>query len=194
MSRCLDVVTSAVGLLIASPVMAAIAAWIRLDDPGPVLYRQERIGRDGEPFQILKFRTMTVGAEHEGLGLAVAVNDSRVTRAGAILRKTSLDELPQLWNVLRGDMALVGPRPTLRNQVERYTPTQLRRLEVRPGVTGWAQIHGRNTLPWSRRIELDVWYVDHRSLWLDLRIIARTPVSLLRGGQYNESGVTTDLD
>ena len=156
---------------------------MKLTDRGPVLYRQTRVGRDGVDFELLKLRTMIVGAETKGAGFAVDRGDSRITRAGRVLRKLSLDELPQLWNVVRGDMSLIGPRPTLRYQVDQYTPHQLRRLEVKPGITGWAQIHGRATLPWAERIELDVWYVDHRSPRLDLLILARTPLALF-GGTY----------
>ena len=134
-------------------------------------------------FELLKLRTMVVGAEAQGAGFAVDRGDPRITRVGRILRRLSLDELPQLWNVLRGDMSVIGPRPTLRYQVEQYTPHQLRRLEVRPGITGWAQVHGRATLPWAERIELDVWYVDHRSPMLDLKVLARTPIALF-GGTY----------
>jgi lipopolysaccharide/colanic/teichoic acid biosynthesis glycosyltransferase len=147
-----------------------------------VLYRQERVGRHGRSFEILKLRTMIVGAEHVGAGYAVDEGDRRITRVGRLLRATSLDELPELVNVLRGDMSLVGPRPTLRYQVERYSDFQRRRLEVPPGITGWAQVQGRAALPWPRRIELDVWYVDHRSFALDLRILARTAIQLVRPG------------
>jgi lipopolysaccharide/colanic/teichoic acid biosynthesis glycosyltransferase len=145
-----------------------------------VLFRQSRVGRGGAEFEVLKLRTMVVDADRQGAGYAVADRDPRITRVGDLLRRTSLDELPQLWNVLRGDMSLVGPRPTLRYQVDQYTDEQRRRLEVRPGLTGWAQVHGRTSLPWSQRIELDVWYVDHRSLGLDLRILVRTVGVLLR--------------
>ena len=194
MSRFVDVVGAVAGLVVASPVLAVAAALVKFEDGGPVLYRQERIGKDGEPFTMLKLRTMTVGAEHQGAGLLVAVGDSRITKAGRWLRATSLDELPQLWNILRGDMALVGPRPTVRSQVERYGPEQRRRLEVRPGLTGWAQINGRNSLSWAERIKLDVWYVDHRSLLLDLRILALTPKTLLAPDSlYGPDGVTRDF-
>ena len=147
------------------------------------MYRQTRVGRDGVDFELLKLRTMVVDAERKGAGPAVDKGDARITRAGRVLRRLSLDELPQLWNVVRGEMSLVGPRPTLRYQVERYTPRQRRRLEVKPGITGWAQVHGRAALPWDERIELDVWYVEHRSPWLDLQILARTPFALF-GGTY----------
>ena len=145
-------------------------------------------GVNGEPFELLKLRTMEVGAEHKGAGYAVNEGDPRITRPGHILRRLSLDEIPQLWNVVRGDMSLVGPRPTLAYQVARYTPRQRRRLEVKPGITGWAQVNGRARLPWDDRIELDVWYVEHRSPWLDLKILARTPRALFAGTYKGESG------
>ena len=153
-----------------------------------MLYRQRRVGKDGEEFELLKLRTMVVGAETQGAGFAVDRGDPRITRAGRILRRLSLDELPQLWNVLRGEMSLIGPRPTLRYQVERYTDRQRRRLEVKPGLTGWAQIHGRAEVPWDDRIELDVWYVEHRSPWVDLKILARTPLALFRGTYKGPTG------
>ena len=183
MNRALDLAGAGVGLALAGPVLAAAALAIKLEDGGPVLYRQRRVGRNGGDFELLKLRTMVVGAETKGAGLAVDEGDPRITRVGRLLRRLSLDELPQLWNVVRGDMSLIGPRPTLRYQVERYTPRQARRLEVRPGITGWAQIHGRAKLPWAERIELDVWYVDHRSPKTDLLILLRTPLALL-GGTY----------
>jgi lipopolysaccharide/colanic/teichoic acid biosynthesis glycosyltransferase len=177
-----------IGLTIASPLLAAAAIAIKLDDGGPVFYRQRRVGLNGKEFELLKLRTMQVGAETKGAGFAVNEGDPRITRAGRLLRRLSLDELPQLWNVVRGDMSIVGPRPTLAYQVERYTPRQRRRLDVRPGITGWAQIHGRARLPWEQRIELDVWYVEHRSPWLDLRILARTPAALFAGTYKGETG------
>ncbi len=188
MNRPFDVATSAAGLLVASPVLAAAALAIKLEDRGPVLYRQTRVGRDGEDFELLKLRTMVVGAETLGAGYAVNQGDARITRVGRVLRKLSLDELPQLWNVLRGDMSLIGPRPTLRYQVEQYSDRQRRRLDVKPGLTGWAQIHGRARLPWDERIELDVWYVDHRSPRVDLRILLRTPLALVSGTYKGETG------
>jgi lipopolysaccharide/colanic/teichoic acid biosynthesis glycosyltransferase len=178
--RALDVVGAATGLAVGAPVLGAAAVLIKREDGGPVFYRQSRVGQDGRDFHVLKLRTMVMDAERQGAGFAVNDRDPRITRVGDVLRRTSLDELPQLWNVLRGDMSLVGPRPTLRYQVEQYTERQRRRLEVRPGVTGWAQVNGRTSLPWSQRIELDVWYVEHRSLLLDLRILARTVGVLLR--------------
>ena len=178
--RLLDVAGATLGLVLGAPVLGVAALAIKLEDGGPVLYRQERVGRDGRAFRLAKLRTMVVGAEHIGAGFAVDAGDARITRVGRLLRRTSLDELPQLVSVLRGDMSLVGPRPTLRYQVDQYTERQRRRLAVRPGVTGWAQVHGRASLPWSERIELDLWYVEHASLWLDLRILARTVGILLR--------------
>ena len=187
-NRLLDAALAGLALAIGSPALAAAAAAIKLDDGGPVLYRQRRVGLDGEEFELLKLRTMEVGAEHKGAGYAVSEGDPRITRVGALLRRLSIDEIPQLWNVVRGDMSLIGPRPTLAYQVERYTPRQRRRLEVKPGITGWAQIHGRARLPWDERIELDVWYVEHRSPWLDLKILARTPAALFAGTYKGESG------
>ena len=159
MNRLVDLVGAGVGLAIAAPALAVAAAAIKLEDGGPVLYRQRRVGLHGEEFELLKLRTMVVGAERIGAGLAVNEGDPRITRVGRALRRLSLDELPQLWNVVRGDMSLIGPRPTLRYQVEQYTERQRRRLDVKPGITGWAQIHGRARLPWEGRSELDVWYV-----------------------------------
>ena len=188
MNRVADVVGAALGLALASPVLAAAAVAIKLEDRGPVLYRQTRVGQDGADFELLKLRTMVVGAETQGAGFAVDQGDRRITRVGRLLRAASIDELPQLWNVLRGEMSLIGPRPTLRYQVEKYTARQARRLQVRPGLTGWAQIHGRATLPWEDRIELDVWYVEHRSPRVDLKILARTQLALFRGTYRGQSG------
>jgi lipopolysaccharide/colanic/teichoic acid biosynthesis glycosyltransferase len=187
-NRAVDVALAGVGLAAASPALAVAAAAIKLDDRGPVFYRQRRVGQDGREFELLKLRTMVVGAEQQGAGYAVNEGDPRITRAGRLLRRLSIDEVPQLWNVVRGDMSIVGPRPTLAYQVERYTPRQRRRLEVKPGITGWAQIHGRARLPWEERIELDVWYVEHRSPWLDLKILARTPRALFAGTYKGETG------
>ena len=184
LNRALDVAIAGAGLALASPVLAAAALAVKLSDGGPVLYRQTRVGKDGRDFELLKLRTMVVGAENLGAGYAVNKGDSRITRVGAFLRKTSIDELPQLWNVVRGDMSVIGPRPTLRYQVERYSERQRRRLDVLPGITGWAQIHGRAALSWDERIELDVWYVEHRSPLTDLLILLRTPIALLGGGTY----------
>jgi lipopolysaccharide/colanic/teichoic acid biosynthesis glycosyltransferase len=179
--RAVDIVVSSLALLVSSPVLALAALAIRLESPGGVIYRQGRVGLNGHPFDVIKLRTMVDGAEHIGAGLAVNENDSRITRVGALLRRTSLDELPNLLNVLRGEMSLIGPRPTLPIQVEQYTERQRGRLAIKPGITGWAQVNGRASLPWSERIELDLWYIEHRSLALDLRILWRT-VSMVLGG------------
>jgi lipopolysaccharide/colanic/teichoic acid biosynthesis glycosyltransferase len=187
-NRTLDVAIAGAGLALASPVLALAALAIKLDDRGPVLYRQTRVGKDGQDFELFKLRTMVVGAETQGAGWAVDRGDSRITRIGAFLRRTSIDELPQLLNVVRGEMSLIGPRPTLRYQVERYDERQRRRLEVRPGITGWAQIHGRAELSWPERIELDVWYVEHRSPRTDLLILLRTPLALFGGTYKGETG------
>jgi lipopolysaccharide/colanic/teichoic acid biosynthesis glycosyltransferase len=183
--RALDVTGAAVGLTLSAPVIGIAAALIKREDGGPVFFRQERVGLHGESFEVLKLRTMVVNAEAQGAGFAVDAGDSRILKIGDFLRKTSIDELPQFWNILIGEMSLVGPRPTLRYQVEQYTPHQARRLDVPPGVTGWAQIHGRASLPWSERIELDVWYVDNQSLRLDLSIMLRTVGTIFsRNGTY----------
>jgi len=183
----LDILIAGAALVIAAPLLAVTVVAIRLESRGSPIYRQRRVGKDGEPFEMLKLRTMVSGAEHIGAGLAVNEGDPRITRVGGILRRFSLDELPNLVNVVRGDLAIVGPRPTVQEQVDRYTERQRRRLEVKPGITGWAQINGRTSLPWPERIELDVWYVEHRSLRLDLRILARTARMLATGhGLYSE--------
>jgi lipopolysaccharide/colanic/teichoic acid biosynthesis glycosyltransferase len=187
-NRAADVVIAGTALVAASPLLGLAALAARLEDRGPVLYRQVRVGKDGSDFELLKLRTMVVGAETIGAGMAVDKGDARITRTGRALRRLSLDELPQLWNVIRGEMSVIGPRPTLRYQVERYTPRQRRRLEVKPGITGWAQVHGRAALPWAERIELDVWYVEHRSPWLDLKILAKTPLALFSGTYKGATG------
>src|SRR4051794_7393973 len=176
------------GLVVTSPVLAVGALAVKLEDGGPILYRQTRVGKDGADFELLKLRTMVVGAEQQGAGFAVDKGDSRITRIGGALRRLSIDELPQLWNVIRGDMSIIGPRPTLRYQVERYDDHQRHRLDVKPGITGWAQIHGRAELPWADRIELDVWYVQHRSPLLELKILLRTPLALFGGTYKGETG------
>jgi lipopolysaccharide/colanic/teichoic acid biosynthesis glycosyltransferase len=179
--RALDLAVAAVALVVSSPMMVAAMVAIRVETPGSPIYRQRRIGKGGEPFEMLKLRTMVSGAEHQGAGMAVNYGDPRITRVGHLLRRFSIDELPNLVNVLRGEMSVVGPRPTIQAQVEQYTPAQRRRLEVKPGITGWAQINGRASLPWHERIELDVWYVDHRSLRLDLAILWKTVRLLVNG-------------
>jgi lipopolysaccharide/colanic/teichoic acid biosynthesis glycosyltransferase len=188
MNRAADLAAGLAGLTLAGPFLAAAAIAIKLEDGGPVLYRQQRVGLHGDEFDLLKLRTMVVGAEKTGSGYAVDRGDPRITKVGRILRRLSIDELPQLANVVRGDMSLIGPRPTLRYQVERYTQRQRRRLDVKPGLTGWAQIHGRASLPWAERIELDVWYVENRSWRVDLAILARTPLALFSGTYRGQTG------
>jgi len=187
MHRALDIAVAGLGLVVASPFLAAAALAAKLEDGGPVLFRQTRVGKDGTDFELLKLRTMVIDAEQLGAGYAVEKGDPRITRVGRLLRRTSVDELPQLVNVLRGEMSVIGPRPTLRYQVERYDAQQRKRLDVRPGLTGWAQVHGRAELAWAERIELDVWYVEHRSPAVDLRILLRTPLALF-GGTYKGAG------
>lgn len=190
----LDRVAAIVLLCLFSPVLLLIGVVILMESGRPVLFVQIRVGHQGRPFRAYKFRTMVPGAEQVGLGTTVAAGDDRITRVGVFLRTWSLDELPQLLNVIRGDMSLVGPRPTLEHQVERYTPFQRRRLEMKPGITGWAQVCGRNSLPWAKRIELDIWYVDRFSLLLDIRILLRTiGVWLRREGLYGPGGVNDDF-
>jgi lipopolysaccharide/colanic/teichoic acid biosynthesis glycosyltransferase len=172
--RVLDLLIAAPAALLTAPVLGLLVLAIRLESPGDPIYRQTRVGKDGALFSIYKLRTMVRGAEFTGAGLAIQEGDDRITRIGAFLRRYSLDELPNLWNVLRGEMSIIGPRPTLPVQVEQYTERQRGRLAVKPGITGWAQVNGRASLPWPERIELDLWYVEHRSLGLDLRIRART--------------------
>jgi lipopolysaccharide/colanic/teichoic acid biosynthesis glycosyltransferase len=186
-SRALDLLIAGALLVLSAPLLLLAALAIRLESRGPAFYRQRRVGRRGEPFELWKLRTMVPGAEEMGAGIYVLEGDPRITRVGRLLRRLSLDELPNLINVLKGEMALVGPRPTIQEQVDRYTDRQRRRLEVKPGITGWAQVNGRLSLPWPERIELDVWYVEHRSVWLDLRILARTVGMLVTGrGLYSE--------
>jgi len=187
--RALDVVVAGCALVAAAPVLAAAAVLIRLETHGHPIYRQRRVGLGGEPFDLYKLRTMVTGAETMGAGLAIDAGDSRITRLGAVLRRTSMDELPNLVNVLRGEMSIVGPRPTVQVQVDRYTERQRGRLGVRPGLTGWAQINGRASLPWHERIELDLSYVEHASLLLDLRILWRT-LRMVGGGHGLYRGET----
>jgi lipopolysaccharide/colanic/teichoic acid biosynthesis glycosyltransferase len=181
MSRALDVAIATLALLVLSPFLLIAALAIKLGSRGPVFYRQRRVGKDGHEFEMLKLRTMAQGSDPVGVGTVVTRDDSRVTRPGRFLRRTSLDEVPNLINVLRGEMAIVGPRPTIPAQVKDYTPLQNRRHEVLPGITGWAQVQGRAGIPWEERIELDVWYVDHRTTALDLRILAKTAALLVTG-------------
>jgi lipopolysaccharide/colanic/teichoic acid biosynthesis glycosyltransferase len=187
--RVLDVTVAAGLLVVSAPLLGIATVLIRLESHGHPIYRQRRVGLEGEPFDLYKLRTMVSGAETIGPGLALSEGDTRITRLGALLRRTSIDELPNLVNVLRGEMSVVGPRPTVQVQVDRYTERQRGRLRVRPGLTGWAQIHGRASLPWNERIELDLWYVEHASLRLDLRILWRT-VHMVLGGHGLYKGET----
>jgi lipopolysaccharide/colanic/teichoic acid biosynthesis glycosyltransferase len=186
--RALDVAAAALALALCSPLLLLAMIAIRLESRGGVIYRQRRVGLDGRVFEVYKLRTMVHGAEHIGAGLRIDAGDERVTRVGSLLRRTSFDELPNLVNVLGGEMSLIGPRPTLPEQVAQYTPRQRGRLAVKPGLTGWAQVNGRASLPWSERIELDLYYVEHRSLALDLKILARTPALVVRGSGLYKGG------
>lgn len=181
MPRALDILIGTLALVLALPVLLVAAIAIKLSSRGPVIYRSRRSGRNGAEFDLYKLRTMHEGADPVGVGTPVFAGDARVTKVGGFMRRFSLDELPNLVNVLKGELALVGPRPTLPAQVEGYTDHQRRRLEVRPGLTGWAQVNGRAGIPWDERIELDVWYVDHRSFGLDVRILGRTARMLITG-------------
>ena len=176
-----DVFIAATGLFFTAPFLVFAALWIKRDSKGPVIYKQARVGLRGEMFEMWKFRTMVDKAPLGGIWDPLTAEDPRITKAGAFLRRTSLDELPNLVNVLRGEMSIVGPRPTISEQVAEYTDRQRRRLEVKPGITGWAQVNGRASLPWEERIELDIWYVDNRSAGLDLKIIGRTFKLLVTG-------------
>ncbi len=186
--RAFDLVVGTALSAVTAPLVATLALLIAVESRGHPIYTQTRVGQDGRPFQIFKLRTMVSGAEYQGAGLAVSAGDARITRLGAFLRRYSLDELPNFWNVVRGEMSIVGPRPTLQHQVDSYTEHQRRRLSVKPGITGWAQVNGRTALPWPERIELDLWYVEHQSMALDLRILRRTFGQVLDGaGIYKGS-------
>jgi lipopolysaccharide/colanic/teichoic acid biosynthesis glycosyltransferase len=187
--RAVDIVVSGAVLVLTAPLLLAAMVAVRLESPGPVLYRQRRSGLHGHPFDVLKLRTMVTGAENIGAGLAINEDDPRITRVGRLLRRTSLDELPNLINVLRGEMSLIGPRPTLPVQVEQYTERQRGRLAIKPGITGWAQVNGRASLPWPERIELDLYYIEHRSLALDMKILRRS-VAMVLGGEGVYKGET----
>lgn len=191
--RGMDIAVSGVGLVIASPIMLLTAILIKIDSPGKVLFMQERIGKDGKVFKIAKFRSMCTGAEHTGSGVYSGKDDARVTRVGKFIRATSIDELPQLYNILKGDMSLIGPRPPLTYHpwtIDKYTEEQLHMFDVRPGITGWAQIHGRKSVEWNKRIELNVWYVRHISFWLDLKIFFVTFLKVLRNDDNENTGET----
>ncbi len=191
--RAIDVIVATGVLVVCSPLLAAAIVAIRLESRGGAIYRQRRVGLHGHEFDVLKLRTMVLGAEQIGAGLAVDEGDPRITRVGSLLRRTSLDELPNLWNVVRGEMSLIGPRPTVPSQVALYDERQRGRLAIRPGMTGWAQVNGRASLPWSERIELDLYYIEHRSPLLDARILART-VRVLAGGGGVYRGETGGWD
>lgn len=193
--RFLDVTASFLGLVLLSPLMLAVSILIKIDSRGPVIFRQKRIGRNGKVFEIYKFRSMCVGAEKTGSGVYSGKGDARVTRIGKILRATSIDELPQLLNILKGEMSFVGPRPPLTYhpwKYEEYTDLQKRMFEVRPGITGWAQVNGRKDVEWHKRIELNVWYVDHMSLLLDIKIMFMTAFKVLTNADNENSGATVN--
>jgi len=195
LKRIIDVVISGIGLIILFPIFVVVGALIKLDSKGPVFFVQERAGKDGKVFRAYKLRTMVVNAEKIGLGHEIEKNDSRITRVGKHLR-WGIDELPQLINVFKGDMSMVGPRPALPHQIEKYTKKEKRRLEVKPGITGWALINGRNKLTWPEKIKLDIWYIDHWSIWVDLKILFKTiwVVIFTREGIYGKDGVTRDYE
>lgn len=195
--RTLDVILSALALIPASIVMLPLGLLIKLQDGGPILFRQTRLGRNGRTFSMLKLRSMRVNAEHTGSGVYSGSNDDRVTGIGRFLRKTSLDELPQLWNILVGDMSIIGPRPALTYHpwpYEQYTEHQKQMFEVRPGLTGWAQVHGRKEVPWPERIELNVWYVQHVSFALDVRILCKTVGKVLTGADNENTKATAQQE
>lgn len=193
--RFLDVTASFLGLVLLSPLLLAVSILIKIDSRGSVIFRQKRIGRNGKVFEIYKFRSMCVGAEKTGSGVYSGKGDARVTRIGKILRATSIDELPQLLNILKGEMSFVGPRPPLTYhpwKYEEYTDFQKRMFEVRPGITGWAQVNGRKDVEWHKRIELNVWYVDHMSLLLDIKIMFMTAFKVLTNADNENSGATVN--
>lgn len=179
--RSFDFVVATTVLLVTTPLLILVIIAIRFESKGSPIFTQLRIGKDGHPFHVYKLRTMVQGAQQIGAGLAVDQNDERITRVGAFLRRFSIDELPNFVNVLRGEMAVIGPRPTVKEQVERYSEHQRKRLRIKPGMTGWAQVHGRASLPWEERIELDIWYIEHRSWRRDLDILARTIKVVFQG-------------
>ena len=191
--RSLDIILSVIGIVICCIPMLVIAIAIKIDSPGPVIFKQQRLGYKGKIYEIWKFRSMCVGAEQKGSGVYTSRGDSRVTRVGNVLRKTSLDEIPQLFNTLLGQMSFVGPRPPLTYhpwKLDEYTTEQRRMFDVRPGITGWAQVNGRKGVEWNRRIELNVWYVDHVSLWLDLKILWLTVWKVLSNADNENTGAT----
>ncbi len=191
--RFLDVFISVIALIVVSPFMLITAILIKAESPGPVIFKQQRLGKDGQVFWIYKFRSMCVGAEQTGSGVYSGKGDARVTKVGRVIRATSIDELPQLWNILKGDMSIIGPRPPLTYHpwpIEEYTPEQKRMFALRPGITGWAQTHGRKDVEWHKRIELNVWYVDNVSLWLDIKILFMTVFKVLANADNENTGET----
>ncbi len=191
--RIFDIIASGLALVVLLPIFAIIGMFIKLDSKGPVFFIQERVGKDGKIFRAYKLRTMIQNAEKKGRGFEIEENDFRITKVGKHLR-WGIDELPQLINVFKGEMSLVGPRPALKHQVDQYKEWEKRRLEMKPGITGWALVNGRNKLSWIEKIEYDIWYIDHWSLWLDLKILLKTiwVVIFKREGIYGEDGVTRD--
>ncbi len=191
--RVLDLLLSGIATVILAIPMLIVALIVKIDSPGPVIFKQKRVGRDGKVFEIYKFRSMKINSEHSGSGVYSGKNDSRVTRVGKIIRATSIDELPQLLNILKGDMSFVGPRPPLTYHpwaVEEYTEEQFRMFEVRPGITGWAQIHGRKCVEWNERIKMNVWYVDHMTMWLDIKIFFLTFFKVFSNADNENVGET----
>lgn len=188
MKRALDILGAAIGLIVFSPILIAISLMIRREMGSPVLFSQTRPGHNGKPFQMIKFRTMRYAIDTDGRPLPDA---ERLTKLGQFLRASSLDELPELWNVLKGEMSLVGPRPLLMEYLPLYSPEQARRHEVRPGITGWAQVNGRNAISWDEKFALDVWYVDNQSLWLDLKIIWLTIRKVIKRDGISAKGEAT---
>jgi len=195
LKRIIDLVVSGIALIVLLPIFVIIGKFIKIDSRGPVFFVQKRAGKDGKIFKAYKLRTMVNNAVEMGLGYEIAKDDSRITRVGKHLR-WGIDELPQLLNVFRGEMSMVGPRPTLPHQIEKYSEREKRRLEIKPGITGWALINGRNKLTWPERIKLDIWYIDHWSIWLDLKILFKTiwVVIFTREGVYGKDGVTRDYE
>ena len=197
LKRFFDIFFSLLILLLFSPLYLITAIAIKLDSKGPVIFKQERVGRKGKVFHIYKFRSMCVNAEHTGSGVYSGKGDNRVTRVGKFLRASSIDELPQAWNILKGDMSFIGPRPPLTYHpwpIEEYTEEQKRMFNVRPGITGWAQVNGRKAVEWHRRIELNVWYVEHVSLWLDMKIFFMTFFKVLSNADNENVGETVERD
>ncbi len=195
LKRLIDIISSVIGLVILSPLFSVVAVLIKLDSKGSVFFRQERVGENGRLFNTWKLRTMVEGAVNKGLGYNVAKDDPRITKVGRVLRNWGLDELPQLTNVLKGEMSIIGPRPTLKYQVDQYNDFQRKRLLVKPGITGWALIHGRNLLSWEERIKYDVWYIENQSLWFDFKIMLKTVwvVLIKREGVYGKRGIDNEF-